>query len=315
LKKKKKFMRSRDENLSAIHRRPLLPVGLAGLYNGCKVPSGKSAQPVIAIIGGGIAGLHAAYVLKNAGITAQVYEGSPRTGGRIMSVTGMMGEGLWTEMGGEFIDSDHKDMLDLAFHFNLPLLDRHVPSETNLKEFAYFFEGKHYELADVLKALHPYSEQIKNDIDSLSDDITFEKHSENDVRLDNLSIADYLEQLGMKGWFRDFITASYLAEYGMEIEEQSSINFLSIFDPGDDQEYKIYGTSDERYSVVGGNSRICDALSAALGTQVLKEHLLTAISQNEDKSYQSPSALQEPARSKPLQMSYYLLYLSPCFGK
>jgi len=46
----------------------------------------------------------------------------------------MMGEGLWTEMGGEFIDTDHEDMLNLARHFNLPLLDRHEASEMSLKE-------------------------------------------------------------------------------------------------------------------------------------------------------------------------------------
>ena len=64
-------------------------------------------QPEIAIIGAGITGLHAAYILKQAGITANVYEGSPRVGGRIASVPEMMGPGLWTEMGGEFIDSAH----------------------------------------------------------------------------------------------------------------------------------------------------------------------------------------------------------------
>ncbi len=78
--------------------------GIGGLYQAC-APSNKATQPVIAIIGAGIAGLHAAFVLQQAGYTATVYEGSPRIGGRIMSVPEMMGDGLWTEMGGEFIDS------------------------------------------------------------------------------------------------------------------------------------------------------------------------------------------------------------------
>ena len=81
----------------------------------------------------GIAGLHAAYILKQAGYTAYIYEGSPRIGGRIMSVEGMMGAGLWTEMGGEFIDSTHTDMLNSTKHFNLPLIDRLEPSELALK--------------------------------------------------------------------------------------------------------------------------------------------------------------------------------------
>jgi monoamine oxidase len=76
-------------------------IGAAGLYDTCS-PVNKKTQPSIAIVGAGIAGLHAAYILKNAGFTSDIYEASPRTGGRIMSVDGMMGEGLWTEMGGEF---------------------------------------------------------------------------------------------------------------------------------------------------------------------------------------------------------------------
>lgn len=260
-------------------------IGTVGLYEACK-PVNKKSQPVIAIIGGGIAGLHAAYILKNAGYIAQVYEGSPRTGGRIRSVDGMMGEGLWTEMGGEFIDSDHEDMLNLARHFELPLIDRRSPSEMNLEEFAYFFNKKHYGLNDVLEALKPVSAQIQNDIDSLSDDITFEKHSPSDIRLDSLSIAEYLNGLGIKGWFSDFINASYTAEYGLDLSEQSAINFLSIFDPGNGKEYKLYGDSDERFSVQGGNQKICDALTNELQDQVLEEHMLTAISQNDDNRYQ-----------------------------
>src|SRR4249920_1251479 len=74
-------------------------IGISGLYKSC-APVNNKTQPTIAIIGAGIAGLHAAYILKQAGYEAYIYEGSPRIGGRIMSVDGMMGEGLWTEMGG-----------------------------------------------------------------------------------------------------------------------------------------------------------------------------------------------------------------------
>lgn len=259
-------------------------ISVARIYSACN-PVNKKTQPAIAIIGGGIAGLHCAYILKQAGFTAQVYEGSPRTGGRIFSVDGMMGEGLWTEMGGEFIDTNHTDMLNLAKHFNLPLIDRSAPSEKALKEFCYFFDGKHYELKDLLEALHPYAEQIQKDIDSLSDDISFEKHSPDDVRLDNLSIMEYMDQLGIKGWFRNFINSSYTAEYGADISEQSAINFLSIFDPGDGHEYKLYGESDEIYSVTGGNLKVCDALVNEVKENILMEHLLTSISQNNGGQY------------------------------
>ncbi|HYV93095.1 MAG TPA: FAD-dependent oxidoreductase [Chitinophagales bacterium] len=282
-----------EGNYHAITRRKFISdvskaamvISVAGIYSACN-PTNKKTQPTIAIVGAGIAGLHAAYILKQAGYNAQIYEGSPRTGGRIFSVDGMMGEGLWTEMGGEFIDTPHLDMLNLAKHFNLPLIDRSAPGEKALKEFCYYFDGKHYELRDLLEALHPYAEQIQKDIDSLSDEISFEEHSPDDVQLDQLSIMEYMDRLGIKGWFRNFINSSYTAEYGADISEQSAINFLSIFDPGDEHAYKVYGSSDEIYSIAGGNLKICDALVNEVKENIFTEHLLTSISQKSNNQYQ-----------------------------
>ncbi|HNP23862.1 MAG TPA: FAD-dependent oxidoreductase [Panacibacter sp.] len=261
-------------------------VAVAGFYESCAVNRNEKTQPEIAIIGAGITGLHAAYILKQAGITANVYEGSPRVGGRIMSVPEMMGPGLWTEMGGEFIDSTHTDMLNLAAHFNLPLLDRREPSEGSLEEYAYYFNGRHYHLKDVLEALHPYAAQIKKDIESLSDEINYKSSSDTDKRFDQMSIMQYIDSLGITGWFRSFIYNSYTAEYGMEATEQSAISFLGVFDPGDDKNYQLYGDSDERYSVIGGNLKICEALAGEITDYVLPDHFLRSIKLLSNNKYQ-----------------------------
>jgi len=259
-------------------------ISIPALYNACN-PKNKSTQPVIAIIGGGIAGLHAAFILKNAGYNATIYEATQRPGGRILTVNDMMGPGLWTEMGGEFIDTTHEDMRNLAAHFNLPLLDRASPQNVKLKEYAYFFQQRHLQEADLLKALQPYREQIKKDIESLSDDITFEKFSPDDKRLDTLSITNYMQQLGINGWLYDFINAAFTSEYGADASEQSAINMLSIFDPGDTSSYKLFGTSDERFSVVGGNSKLCEALAKDLKEQFKYDNRLLSLGQNNGGQY------------------------------
>ena len=46
--------------------------------------TGSGPAPSVAIVGGGIAGLNAAYQLKKAGIEATVYEARRRLGGRIL---------------------------------------------------------------------------------------------------------------------------------------------------------------------------------------------------------------------------------------
>lgn len=54
----------------------------------------------IAVIGGGLAGLNAAYQLKKQGYVATVYEASDRLGGRAQSITGAVGAGLISDTGG-----------------------------------------------------------------------------------------------------------------------------------------------------------------------------------------------------------------------
>jgi monoamine oxidase len=86
-------------------------VGSGGLPSRHRAWSGESLKPppVIAVVGGGLAGLNAAFQLQKAGYTATVYEARRRVGGRILSVTGAVGEGLVTDLGGQLINTDHAD--------------------------------------------------------------------------------------------------------------------------------------------------------------------------------------------------------------
>ena len=55
----------------------------------------------VAIVGGGLAGLTAARRLKQAGVSATVYEASPRLGGRCFTGRGVFADGQIFEHGGE----------------------------------------------------------------------------------------------------------------------------------------------------------------------------------------------------------------------
>ena len=261
-----------------------LAVTAAGLYQSCNMLSNKT-EPSIAIVGAGIAGLHAAYILKNAGYNATLYEASHRCGGRILTVTDLMGPGLWTEMGGEFIDSTHEDMLNLCKKFNLPLLDREPDLTAGLKEFAYFFNGRHYGFEDVLKEMQPFRSQLIKDVNSLSKEISFEKFSATDKAFDEMSIPGYLDKLGVKGWFKNMLEMAYLAEIGLDAADQSSINMLGIFNPSNEKKNELFGSSDERYSVIGGNNKITDALQKELKEQLQFDNYLTAVAKNNSQQY------------------------------
>ena len=154
-----------DKEKTAWTRRQFLyasaAVGAAGLLGNGLVPSSafaavsSSARNMkIAVIGAGIAGLNAAYHLKKAGLAVTVYEASNRLGGRIFTRTGAVGDGVVTEMGAEFINTDHYDMLSLASEFNLELFNHVKDAESlDIPTSGYFFEGRVWTEAEIADQL------------------------------------------------------------------------------------------------------------------------------------------------------------------
>jgi monoamine oxidase len=248
----------------------------------------NTSQPRIAILGAGVAGLNCAYQLAKKGIYATVYEASGRTGGRILTKNNFISPGLYTECGGEFIDSGHKHMLKLAREFNLPLIDTEAPSEAGLAKDSFYINGHYYDEAAVMQALMPYAEKISADINSLPAYFDFENYTPAVSLFDNMSIAGYFTSLGMpaSSFLRKGLEVAYNTEYGTEVSEQSAINFLFLFSVNPNKgTYKIFGVSDERYKIEGGNQRITDALFNALQGQVQLNKLVTKIKLNNNNVY------------------------------
>lgn len=222
----------------------------------------------IAIIGGGMAGLNCAYQLQKANITSTIFEASNRHGGRIYTKKNLLAPGITTELGGEFIDSGHDDMLALVDEFGLELIDTQEPSQSGLIKDAYFFNGQHYSLAQVIAAFDPYAAAIQADIDSLPDDIGYAFPGSSNG-FDAMSIADYFDSKGITGWLRSLLDVAYLTEYGLEVNQQSAINFLFLFSADTSAgAFDVFGESDERYKIRGGNQTLVDAIAEEVEDQI-----------------------------------------------
>ena len=63
----------------------------------------------------------------------------------------LLGKGITTELGGEFVDSIHEDILMLAKKFKLPLID--TKKDSKLKKQTFYFGGNKYDFNDLVKAL------------------------------------------------------------------------------------------------------------------------------------------------------------------
>jgi monoamine oxidase len=285
-----------------ISRRQLLggaAIGAAGLaLSSCKARNtGDAATPGTAsqgkalakgevlIIGGGIAGLTAAYRLHQANVPVRVLEAQERTGGRMFSNKGRFPEGQVIELGGELIDTNHTHMQELAAELGFAL-DDFEKDDPSLARDLWFFGGRRYSDAEVVEAFRPIAAKIDEAWETITGESVDYREPNNGETLDNMSIADFLDEAGAEGWFRDLLDVAYTTEYGREIAEQSSFNFLMMIDTNPEP-FRIFGESDERFHVRGGNDQIPHALAKALGDRVETGVRLEALSQAADGTYRA----------------------------
>jgi monoamine oxidase len=252
--------------------------GVAGLAGGgLAFPIDAETIPLtpnIAIIGAGISGLNAAYQLKKAGHNARVYEARPRIGGRILSAN--MGNDLIVDLGGELINTDHADMLDLVKEFQIELFNRTEDSlSAPYPKEAYYFNGVSHTEADLADDLRLMAEQIS--VDAMLLDQDWETYA---PQFDNLSVADYLTLHADKidkpyifNLFRDVIRT----EYGVESDESSALQLIFILPVVDGQAVELLSYSDEAYSVVGGSAQITNSLADELSGYIHLNMKLTEI--------------------------------------
>jgi monoamine oxidase len=252
----------------------LLGLGGSGLAADLLLADSRRYERV-AIVGAGMAGLSAGYHLRRKGVKATLFEGDKRPGGRIKSAR-IFGEGqLNTEIGAEFIDTVHQDMLWFVRALNLQ--DKLMDVETDHfgRRDAFFIEGRHYGLPELLQELQAAYPRIQADQARLE--------GRGAALLDRMSMAEYIEGLPVGKWLKMLLHAAYIGENGLETAEQSAANLLGVFEIRN-QNFYPFGNSDERFKVIGGNEQVPQGLAKALDGQIRYEHRLTALRENNNRS-------------------------------
>jgi len=229
----------------------------------------------IAIIGAGLAGLHCAYRLKQAGVSAQVYEASKRTGGRMFTARDMFPDAQVAELGGELIDSIHLTMHKLAEEFDIKLDDRDA-IEASIDE-VWWVDGKAVQEATIVEQFTEVAPLIAN-LSTMADEdeATYEE-------LDAIALSSWLdEHLAKQPELHSVLTNAYRGEYGLETHEQSVLNLIYLIGADDPDPFRIFGDSDERYHAHGGSQAFPDALAAKLKGQISLDHRLVSVNQIDD---------------------------------
>ncbi len=246
-----------------------LSYGAAGIAALSLLPSMRWLEddgPKIVIVGAGMAGLRAAHILKKAGVykNVRLYEASNRTGGRMFTQK-LNGNSGTTELGGEFVDSNHFDMLALADEFKVTRL---LKNDDKLIPELFWMDGKAYTQTDAIRAFQAIRKQVCKDA---------KKKGKAREALDNTSLAAYLSRMPMEGWFKKTLEVAYIGEYGLELAEQSALNFIDLVGCQPVGVFDMFGTSDESIKLLGGNQQLCDRMADGLRDQIVMDAPLVAI--------------------------------------
>jgi monoamine oxidase len=242
----------------------------------------SNKAPVL-IVGAGIAGLTAAYYLVKAGVPVRIVEASKRTGGRMLSQQNALGTAITMELGGEFIDSGHTNIRKLAREMGLIEVDL-VAVDRKLTPDVWFFNNRLIKEQELITPFIPLAKQIDRDVQAIGK-VNYKSKNPRAIQLDRLSIAAYLQQYCPDPLLRKFIKVAYLNEFGLEVDRQSAINLLSLIGKKTDK-IEIFGESDQRYHIRGGNQQITNKLAQKLSDRIETNTALESIRTTANGRYQ-----------------------------
>ena len=269
----------------ALTRRQFSMLAAFGASTACRtvrrsMRSGVEMSTDIAVVGGGLAGLTAAYRLQQSGRTPAVFEAATRWGGRVQTARNFS-DGMFCELGAEFVDSNHAALRTLAAELGVGLSPLAGPDDGGTE--LYYFEGRWHAPDALLDGaggglFAPLAARVAADRAALltADDAWTPRAR----ALDDMSLAAYIASLpAAPGWVKAFLHVAYLVEYGLPTEVQSALNLVDLIGTDTQQGFEMYGDSDEAWRVAGGSSSLVEALVRRLQpTAALhREHALTGI--------------------------------------
>ncbi|HSN73338.1 MAG TPA: FAD-dependent oxidoreductase, partial [Steroidobacteraceae bacterium] len=234
-----------------------------------------AGEPDVLVIGAGLAGLHAAWILGEAGLNVRVLEGSPRIGGRMLTLDELPGR---PEAGGLQVGSLYARVLDTARR-----LDVGVEPDTRRPEFALHVRGETLgvaawpasganQLAEAERRLPPWAllgsyTRGRNPLASL-DDWMRPEHRGLDVPLDG-----FLRTQGASA------EALRLMEHNLNGNSLATLSTLGLM-----RSLAIFAASaggGQQFFIRGGSSRLPEAMARVLPEEVLLGRVVTGIRSDE----------------------------------
>lgn len=228
----------------------------------------ESSSKSVLVLGAGLAGLAAAYELNRAGFQITVLEARSRPGGRVTTYRDPFADGLYAEMGAEYVDAadeyDHK----YCKEFGLKVMTAKLYD-------AIFVRGKKYRMRDLKDGKQTLPFEGAKPGMLFGQEAEFTKKIRNQIKnpenlppeilqYDNLSVAEFL--LG-QGSPQDLIALfNYLnaTEHTATPQEMSALSLIKSH-----LQQTSFSEVQNEGRIYGGNDQLPKAFARALSDKVL----------------------------------------------
>lgn len=205
----------------------------------------RRAKHSCIVIGAGLSGLAAAYVLKRANWDVTILEARARHGGRVQSFRFDQNPDLVCELGGEWIGASHERIRALCREFDITLKDHRFEASLMRdgrvsRPGAWGFSAQAEAVFELFKkSYHNYTERERR-------------------RLDRLDWWTWLEQLGFTEddlLLRDLQDSTDFGESIRQVSAYAAASEYLESSPANEMDFKI----------VGGNSRLVEEFMKRIG--------------------------------------------------
>jgi monoamine oxidase len=281
-----------DPDRTDLTRRHVLKMGALALGALALPKASRSASasrtPRIGIVGAGISGLTAALTLQDSGLPCTIYEASDRIGGRMHSNADFWQQGQVSEWCGEFINTDHYLIRQLAARFGLPLVDVNAADPPHSIDTNYFL-GQYYSPEQLWQDTKPIVPIMKEQRQAIGPVARYNRYTPAAYDFDQISAYDWIETYvpgGHSSALGRFLNMSIVTLNGLDSSQQSALNLIGP------------NYSDERFHTQGGNEQIPAAIANHLPAGTIKQGWsLTAVAANGDRtvtlSFSTPQGSEE----------------------
>jgi monoamine oxidase len=239
----------------------------------------SASSPQVLVLGAGLAGLAAAYELKKAGYAVTVLEARSRPGGRVLTYRDPFADGLYAEMGAEYVDAtdeyDHRFCRELGLKvMTAKLYD------------AIFVRGQRFKMAAFKqqKDKLPYAGTeggrlfgqekvyLKRLLAQIADPETLPPEI---LKLDNLSVVELLLQEGAPEDILALFTYTQATESTARPHEMSALHLVR-------SHRRSFSEDTDEGRILGGNDQLPTGLARALSGQILYNRPVRRIAHDKD---------------------------------